>query len=77
MAEWSKAVDLRPTIVRCEGSNPSGCNITRLCFKIKKLIVTCFIIVPHSKTKTKTKTKIKIKYYLNKRNMQNLTLKLL
>ena len=23
MAEWSKAVDLRPTIVRCEGSNPS------------------------------------------------------
>jgi hypothetical protein len=26
MAEWSKAVDLRPTIVRCEGSNPSACN---------------------------------------------------
>jgi hypothetical protein len=26
MAEWSKAVDLRPTIVRCEGSNPSSCN---------------------------------------------------
>ncbi len=25
MAEWSKAVDLRPTIVRCEGSNPSSC----------------------------------------------------
>jgi hypothetical protein len=25
MAEWSKAVDLRPTIVRCEGSNPSPC----------------------------------------------------
>ena len=24
MAEWSKAVDLRPTIVRCEGSNPSS-----------------------------------------------------
>lgn len=23
MAEWSKAVDLRPTIERCEGSNPS------------------------------------------------------
>ena len=25
MAEWSKAVDLRPTIIRCEGSNPSSC----------------------------------------------------
>jgi hypothetical protein len=24
MAEWSKAVDLRPTIIRCEGSNPSS-----------------------------------------------------
>ena len=23
MPEWSKGVDLRPTIVRCEGSNPS------------------------------------------------------
>ena len=28
MAEWSKAVDLRPTIIRCEGSNPSS----RICF---------------------------------------------
>ena len=25
MAEWSKAVDLRPTIFGCEGSNPSPC----------------------------------------------------
>ena len=25
MAEWSKAVDLRPTTVMCEGSNPSSC----------------------------------------------------
>jgi hypothetical protein len=35
MAEWSKAVDLRPTIVRCEGSNPSGCNLKNL-INIKK-----------------------------------------
>ena len=24
MAEWSKAVDLRPTIFGCAGSNPAG-----------------------------------------------------
>jgi len=26
MAEWSKATDLRPVIVRCVGSNPTSCN---------------------------------------------------
>ncbi len=34
MAEWSKAVDLSPTISGCAGSNPAWCNIfyIHLCF---------------------------------------------
>ena len=26
MPEWSKGVDLRPTVIKRVGSNPTGCN---------------------------------------------------
>ena len=41
MAEWSKAVDLRPTIIRCEGSNPSSCMSCLLSADGWALLVCC------------------------------------
>ena len=50
MAEWSKAVDLRPTIIRCEGFEPlfvhSDCIfITNVYIVCSPILCSCSVVV--------------------------------
>ena len=39
MAEWSMAVDLRPTILGCAGSNPAGSKTKGIIQQPKKIVL--------------------------------------